>query len=80
MSLLPFSVYQRHNLGELKLTSVTLLLVNRSVKVPRRAVEDLLIQVDKFICLVDFIVLDKQPIEVFTPIPVILGCLIFSNF
>jgi len=35
VNLLPYSVFQSLNLGELKPTSVTLLLANRSVKVPR---------------------------------------------
>ena len=35
--------------------------------------EDVLVQVDKFIYPVDFIVLDTQPVEVCNPIPVILG-------
>jgi hypothetical protein len=58
VNLLPFLVFQSLNLGELKPTSVTLLLADRSVKVPRGIVEDVLVQVDKFIFLVDFIVLD----------------------
>ena len=35
VNLLPYSVYQSLNLGELKPTSVTLLLADKSVKVPR---------------------------------------------
>jgi hypothetical protein len=73
VNLLPYSVFQSLNLGELKPTSVTLLLADRSVKVPRGIVEDVLVQVDKFIYPVDFIVLDTQPIEACNSIPVILG-------
>ena len=73
MNLLPYLVFQSLNLGELKPTFVTLLLVDRSVKVPRGIVEDVLVQVDKFIYHVDFIVLDTQPIEACNLIPVILG-------
>ena len=40
---------------------------------PRGIVEDVLVQVDKFIYPVDFIVLDTQPVEVCNLIPVILG-------
>jgi len=58
VNLLPYSVYQSLNLGELKPTSITLLLADRSVKVPRGIVEDVLVQVDKFIYLVDFTVLN----------------------
>jgi hypothetical protein len=58
VNLLPYSVFQSLNLDELKPTSVTLLLAKKSVKVPRRIVEDVLVQVDKFIYPVDFVVLD----------------------
>jgi hypothetical protein len=54
VNLLPYSVFQSLNLGELKPTSVTLLLTDRSVKVPRGIIEDVLVQVDKFIYLFGF--------------------------
>ena len=73
VNLLPYSVYQKLNLGELKSTSTTLLLADRSVKTPRGVVEDVLVQVDKFIYPVDFIVLDTQLVETCNSIPVILG-------
>jgi hypothetical protein len=47
-------------LGELKSTSITLQLANRSVKKPRGIIEDVLIKVDKFYYPVDFIVLDTK--------------------
>jgi len=73
VNLLPYSVFQSLNLGELKSTSVTLLLADRFVKVPRGIVEDVLGQVDKFIYPMDFIVLDTQPVEACNSFPVILG-------
>jgi len=73
VNLLLYSVFQNLNLGELKPTDVTLLLADRSVKVPRGIVEDVLVQVDKFIYPVDFIVLDTQPVEACNSFPVILG-------
>ena len=49
-------------------------LADRSVKIPRGIVEDLLIKVDKFYFPVDFIVLDMEPVQVIgSEIPVILG-------
>ncbi|XP_026459491.1 uncharacterized protein LOC113360169, partial [Papaver somniferum] len=74
VNLLPYSVYEQLGLGELKPTSITLQLADRSVKIPRGVVEDVLIKVDKFYFPVDFIVLDTQPVQ--NPdchIPVILG-------
>jgi hypothetical protein len=48
VNLLPYSVYVQLGLGELKPTSMTLQLADRSVKVPRGIVENVLIKVDKF--------------------------------
>jgi hypothetical protein len=72
VNLLPYSVYQSLNLYELKPTYVILLLGDGSVKVPREIVEDVLVQVDKFIYPIDFIVLDTQPVEAFNSFHVIL--------
>jgi hypothetical protein len=74
VNLLPYSVYLQLGLGELKPTSMTLQLANRSVKIPRGIVEDVLSKVDKFYFPVDFIVLDTKPVQnVGVQIPVILG-------
>ena len=74
VNLLPYSVYKQLGLGELKPTNVTLQLADRSTRVPRGMVEDVLIQVDKFYFPADFIVLDTQPVEnPNTQIPIILG-------
>jgi len=73
VNLLPYLVFQSLNLGELKPTSVTILLADRSVKVPRGIGEDVLVQVDKFIYPIDFIILDTQPVEACNSFPVILG-------
>ena len=48
VNLLPYSVYKKLGLGELKPTSITLSLADRSIKIPKGTVEDVLIQVDKF--------------------------------
>ena len=40
VNLLPYSVYQQLGLGELKPTSITLSLADRSVKIPRGMIED----------------------------------------
>jgi hypothetical protein len=74
VNLLPYSVYLQLGLGELKPTSMTLQLADRSVKIPRGIVKDVLIKVDKFYFPVDFIVLDMEPVHMIgTEIPVILG-------
>jgi hypothetical protein len=74
VNLLPYSVYVQLGLGELKPTTMTLQLADRSVKVPRGIVEDVLIKVDKFYFPVDFIVLDTEPVHnLGNQIPMILG-------
>jgi hypothetical protein len=74
VNLLPYSVYLQLGLGELKPTSMTLQLADRSVKIPRGIVEDILIKVDKFYFPMNFIVLDTEPVQnVGVQIPVILG-------
>ena len=74
VNLLPYSVYVELGLGELEPTNITLQLANRSVKIPRGIVKDILVQVDKFYFLVDFVVLDTQSVvNQGTLFPVILG-------
>ena len=50
-------------LGELKSTSIILQLTDRSMKIPRGIIEDVLIKIDKFYYLVDFIVIDTQRVQ-----------------
>ena len=45
---LAYSIYKQLGLGELNLTSITLSLADRSVKIPRGMIEDVIVQVDKF--------------------------------
>ena len=51
VNLLPYSVYKQLGLEELKPTTITLSLVDRSVKIPKGIVEDVLVKVDKFYIL-----------------------------
>ena len=74
VNLLPFSMYKQLGIGELKLTTITLSLADRSIKIPKGTVEDVLIQVDKFYYLVDFVVLDTEQVAVgANHVPIILG-------
>jgi hypothetical protein len=74
VNLLPYSVYLKLGLGELKPTTVTFQLANRSLKRPQGILEDVLIKVDKFYFPVDFIVIDTELVhDVVNQIPVILG-------
>ena len=71
VNLLPYSLYQEMGLKNIKPTRVTLQLVDRSVKVPRGIVKDVLVKVSDFYYLVDFIVLDTQTSD--DTIPLIPG-------
>ncbi|KAL6340629.1 hypothetical protein AAG906_010537 [Vitis piasezkii] len=74
VNLLPYSIYKQLGLGELKPTSITLSLADRSVKIPRGMIEDVLVQVDKFYYPVDFVVRDTDPVAKGTNcVPIILG-------
>ncbi|RVW20770.1 Retrovirus-related Pol polyprotein from transposon 17.6 [Vitis vinifera] len=66
--------YKQLGLGELKPTSITLSLADRSVKIPRGIIEDVLVQVDNFYYPVDFVVLDTDPlVKEANYVPIILG-------
>ena len=74
VNLLPYSVYKQLGLGELKPTNITLSLADRSVKIPKGIVEDVLVKVEKFYYPVDFVVLDTEPIESGpNHVPIIMG-------
>ena len=74
VNLMPFSVYMQLGLGELKPTSITLSLADRSVKIPKGIVEDVLVKIDKFYYPVDFVVLDTEPSSNEpNHVPIILG-------
>ena len=74
VNLLPYSMYKQLGLGELKPTSITLSLADRSIKIPKGTIEDVLIQVDRFYYPVDFVVLDIEPVAVgANHVPSILG-------
>ena len=74
VNLLPYSMYKQLGLGELKPTTITLSLADRSIKIPKGTIEDVLIQVDRFYYPVDFVVLNTEPVAVGpNHVPIILG-------
>ncbi|XP_073019377.1 uncharacterized protein [Primulina eburnea] len=70
INLMPYSCFEKLEIGEVKPTTISLQLAVRSIKYPRGAIEDVLVQVDKFIFPVDFVVLDMEEDR---EIPLILG-------
>ncbi|XP_022859339.1 uncharacterized protein LOC111380103 [Olea europaea var. sylvestris] len=74
VNIMPYSIYLSLGLGEIKPTSVSLQLADRSTIRIRGVVEDVLVQIDKFCYLVDFLVLDlNEDVNVNSKIPIILG-------
>ena len=74
INFLPYSIYKQLGLGELKATTITLFLADRSIKVPKGVVKDVLVQVEKFYCPLDFVVLDTEPLKTCVNyVPIILG-------
>ena len=74
VNFMPHSVYKQLGLGELKPTTITLSLADRSVKIPKGIVEDVLVKIDKFYYPVDFVVLDTAPSSNESDyVPIILG-------
>ena len=70
VSVMPLSVCSKLNMGDLKITNITLQMADRSVKYPLGILEDVPVRVGKFFIPVDFIVLDMQEDN---QIPIILG-------
>ncbi|XP_022143500.1 uncharacterized protein LOC111013378 [Momordica charantia] len=69
INLMSLSVYKRLGVREVRPTTVTLQLANHSIANPEGKIEGVLVQVDKFIFLADFIVLDFDAGE---DVPIIL--------
>jgi hypothetical protein len=63
VNLLTYLIYLQLGLRELKPTSMTLQLADRSMKRPRGIIEDVLIKVDKLYFPMDFIVIDTEPVH-----------------
>ena len=69
VNLMPLLIYRKLDLRKVKLTTVSLLLAKWTIKHLRGILEDVLLKVDKFIFLVNFITLDMEKDQ---EIPIIL--------
>ncbi|GJS36846.1 reverse transcriptase domain-containing protein [Tanacetum coccineum] len=70
INLLPHSIYKQLGLGALKPTRMTLELGNRSVTHPMGIAKDVVVRVDGFTFLADFVVVNFEPDP---RVPIILG-------
>jgi len=58
VNLLPFTVYERVGLGDLRPTKIVFQLAGGSTRLPRGVVEDVLIKMEEFIFPINFVVAD----------------------
>ncbi|XP_019246276.1 PREDICTED: uncharacterized protein LOC109225924 [Nicotiana attenuata] len=70
ISLIPLAIYTKLGISIAKPTSTLLQLADRTVKRPTGILDDVLVQVGKFVFPADFVILDYQVDE---EIPIILG-------
>ncbi|KAI3759834.1 hypothetical protein L6452_07929 [Arctium lappa] len=70
INLMSLSVFEKLGIGEVRPTTVTLQLADRSLACPKGKIEDILVKVDKFIFPADFLVLDYEADK---NVPIILG-------
>ncbi|XP_073139099.1 uncharacterized protein [Henckelia pumila] len=69
-NLMSLFIFRSLQLGEVKPTTITLQLADRSLTYPCDIVENVLVKVDKFIFSADFVVLDMEEAQ---DVPLILG-------
>nr|XP_009765775.1 PREDICTED: uncharacterized protein LOC104217279 [Nicotiana sylvestris] len=70
INLMPLAIYKRLGIGRARPTSMLLQLADRTVKRPSGILDDVLIQLGKFVFPADFVILDCKVDE---EIPIILG-------
>ncbi|XP_038891669.1 uncharacterized protein LOC120081061 [Benincasa hispida] len=70
INLMPPSIFKKLEIGELTPITVTLQLAYRSLVHPKIKLEHVLVKVDEFILLADFIILDHEADK---DVPIILG-------
>ena len=70
INLMPYTFFKKLGLAEPRPTRMSLQLADRSVKIPKGIIEDVLVKVGNFIYPVDFVVLDMDEDR---DVPLILG-------
>ena len=70
INVMPLSIYKKLGLGDRNPTSMQLLMADRTVKMPIGILHDVLVKVESFIFLTDFVILDCK---VDSKVPNILG-------
>ncbi|GJS57035.1 reverse transcriptase domain-containing protein [Tanacetum coccineum] len=60
ISLMPYSMFLRLNLGELKPTRICIELADKSTQISRGIAENVIVKIDRLVFPVDFVVLDMK--------------------
>ncbi|XP_015955490.1 uncharacterized protein LOC107479904 [Arachis duranensis] len=60
INLIPLSMMKKLAIEEVKPTRMSLQMADRSLKIPNKVVENLLVKVGEFIFLTDFVILDIE--------------------
>ncbi|GJR98784.1 putative nucleotidyltransferase, ribonuclease H [Tanacetum coccineum] len=74
INILPASLVDRYDLGTLQKTDTIISLSDRSTKIPRCILKDVIVKVDDFYYPVDFLVMDTEPSYKDTQPTIIIGC------
>ncbi|KAA3472708.1 Integrase, catalytic core [Gossypium australe] len=70
INVMPYKLFKQLGLGKPKQTRMSIQLPDKTIRVPRGIIEDVLVKIDKFVFPVDFVVLDMDEDNT---IPLILG-------
>ncbi|XP_074304269.1 uncharacterized protein LOC141638983 [Silene latifolia] len=70
VSVMPYSICKKFNMGELSVTNMTLQMADKSLKRPLGVLEDVPVRVEKYFIPVDFIVMNMVEDS---QVPIILG-------
>ncbi|KAA3488423.1 Transposon Ty3-I Gag-Pol polyprotein [Gossypium australe] len=70
INAMPYKMFKQLGLGKPKQTRMSIQLADKTVRIPRGIIEDVLVKIDKFVFPVDFVVLDMDEDNT---IPLILG-------
>ncbi|KAA3472763.1 gag-asp_proteas domain-containing protein [Gossypium australe] len=76
INVMPYTLFKRLGLGKPKQTRMSIQLADKTVRIPRGIIEDVLVKIDKFVFRVDFVVLDMDEDN---SIPLILEILFLAT-
>ncbi|KAK5772782.1 hypothetical protein PVK06_049077 [Gossypium arboreum] len=60
INVMPYKMFKQLGLGKPKQTKMSIQLADKTIRFPRGIIEDVLVKINKFIFLIDFIVLDIE--------------------